>query len=58
MIVSQTICIRSPLGDVRICRDEVGLVRGSRSAAVSLLGQVIGEKGELPIVLDGGQRQI
>jgi hypothetical protein len=31
---------------------------GSRSAAVFLPGQVIGEKGELPIVLDGGQRQV
>jgi hypothetical protein len=31
---------------------------GSRSAAVFLPGQVVGEKGELPIVLDGGQRQV
>jgi|HubBroStandDraft_6_1064221.scaffolds.fasta_scaffold3873412_2 hypothetical protein len=45
-------------GNVRSCREEVRLVRCSRSAAVSLPGQVVSEKGELPIVLDAGQRQV
>jgi hypothetical protein len=55
--VSNIYALPALSADIRSCREEVRLVKGQQINSCLLVRHAVGES-ELPIVLDGGQRQI